>query len=73
MLRQLLCTCVRVCVCEREGARVCVCVCVCVCEREEERAKERDHTSFHMFKRSPRHSKDLTIKSLDLEIQIFEV
>jgi len=31
------------------------------------------HTSFHVCKRSPRHSKDPTIKSLDLEIQMFSV
>jgi len=31
------------------------------------------HTSFHGCKRSPHHPKDLTIKSLDLEIQIFSV
>jgi len=30
------------------------------------------HTSFQVCKRSPLHSKDLTIKSLDLEIQIFQ-
>jgi len=29
------------------------------------------HTSFHVYKRSPRHSKDVTRKSLDLGIQIF--
>ena len=31
------------------------------------------HTSFRVCKWSPCHSKDLTRKSLDLEIQIFEV
>jgi len=29
------------------------------------------HTSFHVWKRSPRHSKDLSGKLIDLEVQIF--
>jgi len=31
----------------------------------------RFHTHFHVFKRNPRHSKDVTRKPLDLEIQMF--
>jgi len=29
------------------------------------------HTSFHVCKRSPRHSQDLSLKLIDIEIQIF--
>jgi len=31
------------------------------------------HTSFHVCKRSPRHSNDVSRKVIDLEIQIFQI